>query len=163
MKHIYTEYVSYNLWANERMTSVFKDLPEEIAGKNIVSSFPSAKLTVLHIWDAEFLWLKRLHGVSPTDFPSKGFTGSMQDAIVTTLKTSADFLEFVNARDEVFFEKTLQFTTLSYGAQSEKAHRMVHHCMNHSTYHRGQLTMMARQLGITKVPPTDFIYYFREQ
>jgi uncharacterized damage-inducible protein DinB len=35
------------------------------------------------------------------------------------------------------------------------------HVVNHSTYHRGQLAMMLRQLG--QAPPsTDFTRYLRE-
>jgi len=41
---------------------------------------------------------------------------------------------------------------------------MVHHCMNHSTYHRGQLITLARQLGMKEgVPSTDLLYFSREK
>jgi len=33
---------------------------------------------------------------------------------------------------------------------------------NHSTYHRGQLVTMMRQLGETNVPVTDFIAFARK-
>jgi len=36
---------------------------------------------------------------------------------------------------------------------------MIHHCMNHSTYHRGQLITIGRQAGLQDPPRTDFIYY----
>ena len=37
----------------------------------------------------------------------------------------------------------------------------MYHVVNHSTYHRGQLTTMLRQLG--KVPvPTDFLVFHDE-
>jgi uncharacterized damage-inducible protein DinB len=35
------------------------------------------------------------------------------------------------------------------------------HLANHSTYHRGQITTMLRQLGVTPVP-TDLIAYYRQ-
>ena len=35
--------------------------------------------------------------------------------------------------------------------------------MNHGTYHRGQLITMLRQTGVTNLPATDLIVYYREQ
>ncbi|HET9131583.1 MAG TPA: DinB family protein [Terriglobia bacterium] len=35
------------------------------------------------------------------------------------------------------------------------------HLANHSTYHRGQITTMLRQLGVTPVS-TDLIAYYRQ-
>jgi uncharacterized damage-inducible protein DinB len=36
---------------------------------------------------------------------------------------------------------------------------MLQHIVNHSTYHRGQLTTLLRQLGAQPCA-TDFLYYF---
>jgi uncharacterized damage-inducible protein DinB len=38
---------------------------------------------------------------------------------------------------------------------------MIHHCMNHSTYHRGQIVTIARNLELTDPPSTDFMRYVR--
>ena len=162
MKEIYVQYASYNLWANRRMVETFASLSEEQMEAHIESSFPSARLTFLHIWDAEFAWLKRLQGNSPSAFPSKTFVGDIQVVYATFLKSSEEFLAFVEAQPASFFGETLSFRTISYGDQIQRAFEMVHHCMNHSTFHRGQLITMGRQLGIQKFPPTDFAYYLRE-
>jgi uncharacterized damage-inducible protein DinB len=55
--------------------------------------------------------------------------------------------------------------TLIHSAKGEfnqKASDMIHHCMNHQTFHRGQIITMARQLGLTEFPRTDFIIFKRE-
>ena len=162
MKEIYVKYAAYNLWANRRMAETFAALPEAEMEAPIVSSFPSARLTFLHIWDAESLWLERLQGNSPAAFPSKSFQGNNSDVLATFLKGSEAFLAFVQEQPSDFFERSLFFKTLSYGEQTQRAFEMIHHCMNHSTFHRGQLITMGRQLGIEKFPPTDFAYYLRE-
>jgi uncharacterized damage-inducible protein DinB len=38
---------------------------------------------------------------------------------------------------------------------------MLRHVVNHSSYHRGQVTTMLRQLGAA-APTTDLIYWFPE-
>jgi uncharacterized damage-inducible protein DinB len=163
MKEIYLKYCKYNLWANHRLTAIFKNLSEEKADQYLESSFPSAKKTILHIWDAEVIWLKRLQGETVSSFPSKTFTGTAIDAIQGLLETSAEFLGFVEKQDDYFFEKSFTVQTITSGVYTQKAYEMIHHCMNHSTYHRGQLLMMARQLGLRDLPSTDMIYYLREE
>jgi len=41
--------------------------------------------------------------------------------------------------------------------------QMILHVFNHGTYHRGQLVNMLRQLGIEKIPQTDFIVWSRKK
>ncbi len=161
MKKIYEQYTQYNLWANQRMVDTFGNVGEEQFNATIVSSFPSIRTTFLHIWDAESLWLSRLNGISPDAFPSKTFQGDSQAVLEAVLQTSKEFADFVAFQTEDFFAETIQFKTLSYGGGMQKAYEMVHHCMNHSTLHRGQLITMGRQLGLEKFPPTDFIFYLR--
>jgi uncharacterized damage-inducible protein DinB len=40
--------------------------------------------------------------------------------------------------------------------------QLMQHVVNHSTYHRGQITTMLRQVGATPMP-TDLIFFYREQ
>ncbi|MGZ3851281.1 MAG: DinB family protein [Flavisolibacter sp.] len=40
---------------------------------------------------------------------------------------------------------------------------MLLHAFNHGTYHRGQLVNMLRQLGVDKIPGTDFIAWSRRK
>ncbi|MES1222732.1 MAG: DinB family protein, partial [Bacteroidota bacterium] len=54
--------VKYNLWANKRIAEVMMNTDGALLSKEIASSFPSIRKTVFHVWDAEFIWLKRLYG-----------------------------------------------------------------------------------------------------
>jgi uncharacterized damage-inducible protein DinB len=40
--------------------------------------------------------------------------------------------------------------------------QIVLHVVNHATLHRGQAMALLRQLGM-KPPPTDLIFFYREQ
>ncbi|MGZ3844574.1 MAG: DinB family protein, partial [Flavisolibacter sp.] len=42
-------------------------------------------------------------------------------------------------------------------------YQMLLHAFNHGTYHRGQLVNMLRQLGVDKIPGTDFIAWSRRK
>jgi uncharacterized damage-inducible protein DinB len=163
MKKQLVDYVRYNLWVNARLVDLFQKSNDALISKEIESSFPSIRTTLIHLWDVEVLWLMRLKGVSPKDFPSKNFSGSNAEVYANLLAISKEFLDFVEKQPAKFFNQPISFSILSAtGEFTHKPADMVHHCMNHQTFHRGQLITMARQVGITAFPRTDFIMYKRE-
>ncbi len=162
MKQMLVEYARYNLWANELLISLFRSVDDALISQEVVSSFPSIRTTLLHIWVAEFLWLERLNGVSPTESPAKHFVGTNTEVFENVLNTSKAFVEYVETCPAPLLRDKRTFRTLSTDKEMTEFIRvMIHHCMNHSTFHRGQLVMMCRQLGISPIPATDFIYFKR--
>ena len=157
------DYARYNLWANRRIVELFASLTEAQAEQHIESSYPSVKRTMLHVWDAEVIWLSRLREAPIWEFPSKNFKGDFQTASAGLLATSTEFLAQVEATAEADFAKELSFSTITSGDYNHRVFEMIHHCMNHSTYHRGQLITFARQLGLRDLPSTDMILYLREK
>jgi uncharacterized damage-inducible protein DinB len=152
------EQLNYNRWANLRLIDAMTDLDARSYRQNITSSFPSIHQTLVHILWAEELWLERWQGRSfvssldPEEYPSlqivrKRLEGihTKQVAFLLTLPAEgADRLVgYMNFRGERW-EYTLR--------------QMVQHLTMHSTYHRGQLTTLLRQLG--QVPPsTDYLAF----
>ena len=59
-------------------------------------------------------------------------------------------------------EKNLDFKRLNGDAYSMPYYELIAHVFNHSTYHRGQLVTMLRQVGFDKVESTDMLAYFRK-
>ena len=163
MKILLSSTVSYNLWVNERLVNLFRSVDQSLIEQAVVSSFPSIRATLLHLWDVEVLWLARLNGVSPTDFPSKTFKGSNEEIYQNLLKSSQDFVDYVvNKPVESFYESIAYTLLTAQGDFRNDAGDMIQHCMNHQSFHRGQLITMARQLGITEFPRTDYIMYKRQ-
>jgi uncharacterized damage-inducible protein DinB len=57
--------------------------------------------------------------------------------------------------------KVIHYATFAGMSTKSTLLDILHHLMNHGTYHRGQLTTFLRQLGFTKIPSTDFITFTR--
>lgn len=161
MKEIYQSYATYNLWANKRIIEVFRPLPGELIEKRVPSSFPSARLTLLHIHNAENIWLKRLQGLSPQALGIEDFKGTHAEVFQLLEESSTAMLEFVKAQTDDFFSQKIVYKASSSGEQAQYAFQVIHHCFNHSTYHRGQLINIGRQLGLEKLPQTDYIFFLR--
>ncbi|MEY4937124.1 MAG: hypothetical protein RIS64_3483 [Bacteroidota bacterium] len=163
MKKLVADYARYNLWANERVISVLKEMDTSLIDKDLGSSFPSIRQTLLHIWDVETLWLQRLKGENPTAFPSKTFTGSHEDIYEGLIAASRAFIKHIEEVPATSFTHVVPFRTFSYGEAKEQIYNIMHHCLNHSTHHRGQVITMMRQCGVTQFPPLDFIFYRRDK
>lgn len=161
MKELLSTYVNYNLWANKRIVEMLRE-NSALIDKEVKSSFTSLRKTMYHIWGAEELWYKRLHGESLDHVPAMDFKGSFEEAEVKFIFISKLFHEFVSSKDENFFTQPCSYKDTRGNPYTHPHWWMIHHCMNHSTFHRGQLVTMLRAVGVTTIHATDMIVYFRE-
>ncbi len=159
MKKQILAYLYYNVWANHQIVDYLQKLQDEQISQEIMNSFPSIRLTLLHNIGAEHIWMERLEGKLPTSFLTDNFEGSNSEMFELMMQTSKNFVKSIENEADTFFEKMFTYKTMAYGDTTQTAYDMIHHCMNHSTYHRGQVMMMLRQLGYTDPPHLDFMLY----
>jgi uncharacterized damage-inducible protein DinB len=150
-------YTAYNLWANQQLADWLRTAPNEALNLNIQSSFSTLQETVFHIWNAEHLWLAHVKNEPVEASPSDVFEGTKDEMLDAWLATAESFRDHVAAMT-IDAPETSQAVVEGQGFTVVD---MIHHCMNHSTYHRGQLITMGRQAGLADPPRTDFIYYVR--
>lgn len=152
----------YNAWADRRVLEASSALTNEQFTKQLGSSFPSVRDTLVHIYGAEWVWLERFQGRSPSAFPDdSGF----QD--IAALKASwAEFepklLTFVRGLTQGDLDRVMEYKTFKFGTYSNPLWQSMQHVVNHGSYHRGQITTMLRQLGAQAIL-TDLMHFYREQ
>jgi uncharacterized damage-inducible protein DinB len=161
MKELLKQYAAYNGWANQRILDVIVVLPEEKQLAEIPSSFSSLFKTVLHIWDAENGWWQRMKLQERIIFPNEHFKGDMKEMTAGLLQQSKQWEEWVSNTSDLMLEHVFQYKNVKGEQFKMPIYQMLHHVFNHSTYHRGQLINMLRQLEIDKVPETDFVLWAR--
>lgn len=148
-------YAAYDLWANTLFVKRLDREPGELLDKEVASSFPSLRKTLLHIRDAEHAWLCRLTGAAVI-WPAE------EDMTVgTLLKHNVQLRDHVAGLNEAKLEKIIAYQDLRGNTHQNSAWQMLMHCFNHGTYHRGQLVTIMRGLGMDEVPHSDLIIYFR--
>lgn len=152
----------YNLWANDQFINYFRGQDPLLVEQHVPGSFPSLRKTLMHIWDAQHIWYRRLHGESPAAFLSSSWTGTVDEVYMGLFRTSEELAEFTRELAIYEFQQTVNYTTISSGPQSSRRYEILLHVFNHSMYHRGQLVTMARTLGMEGVPSTDLIRYLRQ-
>jgi uncharacterized damage-inducible protein DinB len=153
------DFAHYNIWANNKIIESLSELNEELLNQHIEASFPSIMKTVSHIWMAEMGWLSRLQGKGWEISEITNFSRTPYELFQSWQKTSAEFKSFVENTD---LEQKLPFDHKgeSYSIPFREIAQTV---FTHGSYHRGQLVIMMRQLGISDIPKTDYIEWVRQK
>jgi uncharacterized damage-inducible protein DinB len=152
----------YNAWANHRGLDAASALTPEQFTKPMGSSFSSVRDTLAHICGAEWIWLERFQGRSPSSLPD---TTQFKD--VASLRAHWDELEgrllqFVRGLTQTDLDRVLEYKTLRFGVYKNPLWQSMQHLVNHGTYHRGQITTMLRQHGAQPIL-TDLMHFYRER
>jgi uncharacterized damage-inducible protein DinB len=150
----------YNRWATERMLDAASQLSEEQFSQDMGSSFPSIRDTLVHIMSAEWVWLSRLQGSSPASMPEPWKAMSLEEITPLWEQVDRSLQDLVAGLAEPDLEQPISYRNTAGQDFVSTRGQMLRHVVNHSTYHRGQITTMLRQLGAA-APTTDLIVYYR--
>lgn len=158
----------YDRWANNRVLQAAGALSVEQFTRDLGGSFRSLRDTLLHIVRGEWGWLiywKEPHHTAEflTDLRDRRDALFHPDAFpnieavrLKWAEVEKEQTEFVSRLTEEALAKTLPVRKM----QLSLAHLM-QHLTNHSTYHRGQIAVMMRQLDAKPVA-TDFHLFLVE-
>ncbi len=153
--------VAYNAWATNRIFEAVETLPPEEAMQDMKSSHKSIHGTLTHLVGAEKIWLSRMVGT-----PDKGMIKPPDVPTIADAKSAWEQTGFATARFlGTMTDRKLQETfTMSTAKGEQFTHsfaQALQHVVDHSTYHRGQVITLMRQMGHTP-PNTGMISFFRE-
>jgi uncharacterized damage-inducible protein DinB len=151
----------YNAWANRRTLESCAALAPGQFLQDMKSSFSSIRDTLAHIYAAQFIWLERWNRRTPSALPTPADFPDQQAIGGRLAEMDRSLIAFVSNLDGDTLLKTIDFRLLNGTPMSSVLAPMLQHVANHSTYHRGQIATMLRQLG-TKALSTDLIAYHRE-
>jgi len=154
-------HLQFNVWANSKIVEILANVDEAILETEVRSSFPTIKKTLLHIWDAQLLWLTRLKGGKTPIWPSTEFTGGKEELLKGLVQSAQDLADFVATKDRVFLDSSITYHNMKLIEYTNGTEEILFHIVNHGTFHRGQIFTMMRQLGFTSFENIDLSTYFR--
>ena len=145
----------YHRWANRRLFDVAAGLGEEVAGREVGAqfSFPTVRRMLAHIYGADWVWLARWKGTSPTALPG---------ADIATLAALRSRWDTTEAEQRAFVEGLAPddlARSIEYRNTEGKPFRgvlgtLLQHVANHATHHRSEVATMLTMLSGSP-PPTD--------
>jgi uncharacterized damage-inducible protein DinB len=155
--------VDYHYWANNRLLDAVERLTPEQFTRRIESSFPSVRDTLVHLCGADWIWVSRWEGQTPTAMPdASGFAdlASVRSAWRDQERRIRAVLETLG---EDGVRRTLQYRAMDGRPFEQPFDQMLQHVVNHGSYHRGQVTTMLRQLGVAPPKSMDLAAFHRER
>ena len=154
--------VKFNDWANARVCAEIDTLSSEQLTKDLGSSFPSVLATAGHLVGAEWIWLRRWLGDQSPVFPDWAKSPEWREVKRQLAGVETERNAFMSRLTEADILTLRPFKLLNGTSDEQPLDVMVTHIVNHSSYHRGQIAAMFRQLGL-KPTGTDFITFAREK
>ena len=158
----------YDRWANNRVLQAVSALSDEQFTRDLGGSFRSVRDTLVHIIAGEWGWLTYWKEPSPdaaflADLKQRRDALFNPDAFPNAAAVQSKWAEvekeqaeFVNRLTNESLEAMVPFR----GTTVRLAHLM-QHLANHGTYHRGQISLMMRQLHAEPLA-TDFHVFLVE-
>ena len=155
--------LDYHYWARDRVLDAVAKISDAEFTAARGSSFSSIRDTLSHTHFAEWAWLSRWQGTSPTAFPALD-----QFVDVPSLRTAWTDLEqklraHLAPLTDDQLQRVIEYRLLNGTEASSPTWQMVQHVVNHASYHRGQVTTMLRQAGAQPPKSMDMIAFYREQ
>jgi uncharacterized damage-inducible protein DinB len=161
MKELLRRYAAYNLWANERIITAMLTLSHDQHHQEVINSFNTLYKTLFHVWGAGNMWWRRFQKEKNIVAPADDFSQSMQALTDAWKEQDMQWLGFTGHLDDKSLNETLTYRNTKGDEFCEPVFLILHHLFNHSTYHRGQMVTIFRQLGMQSIPGTDFIAWVR--
>lgn len=152
--------LEYHAWATAKTLRSVEGLSHEELTRDMQTSHSSVFGTLVHIYGADWVWLKRLSvGESPTfkDLPPVETLAELRAA---WQPVQAGLISFAGGLDDADCSRLAEYRLMSGAAMETPVHESLLHVVNHGTYHRGQIVTMLRQQGAEPIP-TDFIRFVR--
>jgi uncharacterized damage-inducible protein DinB len=152
---------AYNAWATNKIFEAVEPLPGEETVRDMKSSHKSIHGTLTHLVGAEKMWLSRMLGtpdkamIKPTDVPT------IADVKTTWEQTGFATAKFLGTMTDKKLQETFTMSTSTGEKFTHSFAQALQHVVDHSTYHRGQVITLMRQMGHTP-PNTGMIRFFRE-
>ena len=147
---------AYDRWANRRLLASASRLAPADFTRDLGASFGSIRGTLLHILWGERRWLhywqdgSLLPEAVPDEFPDAAALEAEWSRLEESRRAFADALTDSRLADRV-----------PVHGQDFTLAELIQHIANHSTYHRGQVVLLLRQLG-SSPPATDYRLYLAE-
>jgi len=152
----------YTDWANHRILDAALALTVDDFRRDLRGSHGGVRGTLAHLYGAELVWLERFKGVSPSSGPDES---EFED--VAALRERWTALEkhrraWLDSLADDAGGQVVAYRNLKGDAFSSALWPLVQHVANHGSYHRGQVVVLLRQLGV-KPPATDLVAFDRER
>src|SRR5207249_9811724 len=104
----------YNAWANQRQLRAVSKLTTDAFLRPMGSSFGSLRDTAAHIYGAEWVWLERFQGRSPSSLPDAAEFQNVETLREKWVELEARLHKFVGSLTQDDLDRVLEYKTIKF-------------------------------------------------
>jgi len=150
----------YNEWAWQRVFPSLAALPNEEYFAERPFFWHSLHGLAVHSFGADWIWLQRCRGVSPSALPPRESVADLADLHRRWDPVRAGFREYVAGLSDEQMAAEIVYRDTAGKPYTFSLGDLLRHVMNHATEHRSQMTPTLFQLG-HPTEPLDYLYFAR--
>jgi uncharacterized damage-inducible protein DinB len=152
---------AYNAWATNKLFDALAACTAEETTRDMKSSHGSILDTMTHLVGAEKIWLARWVGTPRATMLKQSDVPTLADLRKVWETTGYETARWLGAMTDKTLLNTFTMTSAKGETFTYVYWQAIQHVVDHSTYHRGQVITLMRQIG--KVPPSaGLITFYRE-
>lgn len=151
---------AYNAWATNRVFEALAKVPGELYTTDLKASHGGIHGTMTHLVAAEKLWVSRWEGKPESSLLTAKDAPSLANLKQIWEDVASRTARFVAKLDDKKLQSTFEYTSTEGKRFTHTYQQTLQHLVNHSTYHRGQIATLMRQVGAEPVG-TDLINFYR--
>lgn len=148
----------YNAWSNRLTCDSLEAISNEQFVAPMEGSFASIRDTLLHILGAEWIWWQRCIGNQPRGLLSAAEYPDVASFRAKWQEVDAGFAEFLATLKDERLTETITYINRHNQQWTYRIGTILFNNVNHSSYHRGQVVTLLRQIGATP-KATDYLLY----
>lgn len=152
LMHVF-EYVR---WADHRQMDACRSVPAANYMHDYGFSFRTVHDTIVHMLAAQQVWLTRWEGRGPVKMLDRHDLPDLESVRVHWGALHAQVGDFLHRQSPAALARNVEWTTQEGKFYTLPLGHCVQHCLDHATYHRGQLNSLIKLAGGT---PTRVMYY----
>lgn len=152
----------YTDYANALALDAAETLTDEQLRHDFNISHHSIFGTLAHMAGAEWVWLSRWQGISPSELWNEATFADLSSLRARWTEIEAGRKGMLEGLTMEALQAELSYRNVKGEPYTLPLISQMQHVVNHATLHRGQVIGMIRQLGIAP-PAVDLLYYLLAQ
>jgi uncharacterized damage-inducible protein DinB len=149
---------SYTTWANQRILEVAATLTPEQFRAPSGAGQPSVRDNLVHIMGAQWIWLARWQGASPSALPSPRAFPTVPSIAARWMAVDAETRQFLDHLPAGQLGQLVAYTNTAGQRWAYPLWQQILHQGNHATQHRSEVAAALTQFGCSP-GELDFLIY----
>lgn len=153
---------AYNRWADDRVLAACRGLTAEQYTRELPGGMASLRSTLVHLIGATRAWSRRLQGETVTALATEEELPTLAEAERMLAEARAALDSLLAGMTPEKLSAIFTYRNLKNEEKKLPYWMVLRHVVNHGTYHRGQIAVKLKRLGV-EPPQTDLVFWAIEE